>query len=93
MLVRLITVATISTLCAVSSAQYFSQDFEDSRRWQNLRVYYGYPYTYSTGLRYDPYWSYNASYFPETYYGGGSYYGIGYSGYSGNGWYGSYYYW
>lgn len=58
-----------------------------------MRTYWGYPYSYSYGMRYDPYWSYKSSYFPETYGGDGSYYGLGYSGYGGNGWYGNYWYW
>ena len=80
-------------LTAMAGAQYFSQEYEDARRYYGLRHYYGYPYHWSLGLRYDPYWSYNSSYFPQTYDGDGSYYGIGYSGYNGDGWYGSYYYW
>lgn len=88
-------------LCAVvlvglnlsASAQYFDPGYTEAMRYTSLRQYYGYPYRFSYGPRYDPYWSYNSSYFPELYYGDGSYYGIGYSGYNGNGWYGSYYYW
>jgi hypothetical protein len=57
------------------------------------RAYLNYPYSYSYGVRYDPYWSYKSSYFPETYHGDGSYYGLGYSGTGGRGWYGSYWYW
>lgn len=57
------------------------------------RTYRHYPYSYSYGPRHDPYWSYNASYFPYSYQGDGSYYGLGYSGYGGRGWYGNYWYW
>lgn len=57
------------------------------------RSYRLYPYTYSYGNRVDPYWSYTASYFPYTYQGDGSYYGLGYSGYRGDNWYGNYWYW
>ena len=62
-------------------------------RGPGLRHYWGYPYYYSWGARYDPYWSYKSSYYPELYGGDGSYYGMGYSGYAGNNWYGSYWYW
>ena len=79
-------------ISGTASAHYFSPQFTEQQRAYNLRHYYLYPYHYSYGPRYDPYWSYNSSYFPETYYGDGSSYGLGYSGYSGNGWYGSYYY-
>lgn len=58
-----------------------------------LRVYYDYPYAYSWGTRYDPYWSYTTSRYPDVYQGDGSYYGLGYSGYYGRDWYGSYWYW
>ncbi len=91
--VRLLAIACLMGITATGSAVYFSQEYEEARRWYGLRHYYGYPYHWSLGLRYDPYWSYNTSYFPETYHGDGSYYGIGYSGYNGDGWYGSYYYW
>lgn len=77
---------------ATTSAHYFSPTFEETQRKYNLRHYYLYPYHYSYGNRYDPYWSYTTSYFPQTYHGDGSSYGLGYSGYAGNGWYGSYYY-
>lgn len=80
-------------LTLTASAQYFDPGYTDAMRYTSLRHYYGYPYSYSYGPRHDPYWSYNSSYFPDLYYGDGSYYGLGYSGYSGNGWYGSYYYW
>jgi hypothetical protein len=80
-------------IAGMGSAQYFSSEYEQARRWFGLRHYHGYPYHYSVGLRYDPYWSYNAGYFPETYYGDGSYYGIGYSPNYGDGWYGTWYYW
>ena len=62
-------------------------------RGPGLRSYWLYPYYYSWGPRHDPYWSYKSSYFPESYGGDGSYYGLGYSGYAGNNWYGSYWYW
>lgn len=74
-------------------AQYFDPDAYTVRYKTNVRTYSLYPYTTSVGPRYDPYWSYNSSYFPETYYGDGSYYGLGYSGSPGNGWYGTYWYW
>ena len=76
-----------------AQAQYFDPAYHRALRWNDLRHYYGYPYQWSVGPRYDPYWSYNSSYFPETYNGDGSYYGLGYSGYAGDGWYGSYWYW
>ena len=64
--------------------------YSEARQNYGIRFYnYGYPYRYSMGPRYDPYWSYNSSYFPETYHGDGSYYGIGYSGGTASG----YWYW
>jgi hypothetical protein len=64
--------------------------YSEARQYYGIRFYnYGYPYQVSTGHRYDPYWSYNASYFPESYHGDGSYYGIGYSGGTASG----YWYW
>lgn len=84
------------TLFAVSSsvfAQYFDPNAYTVRYKTNLRTYSLYPYTHSIGPRYDPYWSYNSSYFPETYQGDGSYYGLGYSGNAGREWYGTYWYW
>ena len=91
--IRICVMAIVAGLSATASAQYLNPYYQQAQYWYGLRHYYGYPYQYSTGLRYDPYWSYNASYFPETYNGDGSYYGIGYSGYNGDGYYGSYYYW
>lgn len=79
----------ISSLCASASGQQYVTD----RTPPGLRIYYNHPYVYSWGPRYDPYWSYKSSYYPQTYGGDGSYYGMGYSGYAGNGWYGSYWYW
>ncbi len=89
---RLFAVLLLAVSAVPASAQYFSPQYEELRRAYGVRHYSGYPYHYSTGLRYDPYWSYNSSYFPETYHGDGSYYGLGYS-YNGGGHYGSYYYW
>lgn len=90
---RVTTALLIALSAGAASAQYFSPQYENARRAYGLRYYASYPYEYSVGLRYDPYWSYNSSYFPQTYDGDGSYYGLGYSGYNGDGWYGSYYYW
>ena len=90
---KLLLVLGVVAVSATGFAQYFSQEYEDARRYYGIRHYSGYPYHWSLGLRYDPYWSYNSSYFPQTYDGDGSYYGLGYSGCSGGGWYGSYYYW
>jgi hypothetical protein len=68
--------------------------YEQARQLYGVRYYFGYPYQWSVGPRYDPYWSYNSSYFPETYHGDGSYYGLGYSGYGGRGGgYGGWWYW
>lgn len=92
-IIRCAAVFFILATASIGSATYFSQEYEEARRWFGLRHYYGYPYHYSVGVRYDPYWSYNSSYFPETYYGDGSYYGIGYSPNYGRGWYGTWYYW
>lgn len=91
--VRVLCILTVMSACATIHAQYFSQEYEDARRYYGVRHYSNYPYHWSLGLRYDPYWSYNSSYFPQTYGGDGSYYGLGYSGYAGRGGYGSYYYW
>lgn len=90
---RTLVALALLGLASAASAQYFSKEYEEARRWYGVRHFSNYPYHYSLGLRYDPYWSYNSSYFPETYHGDGSYYGLGYSGYNGDGWYGSYYYW
>lgn len=90
------TLAVLATVCILegtASAQYFSHEYSVAMRNHALRNYRGYPYQASFGLRYDPYWSYNSSYFPTTYHGDGSYYGLGYSGYAGRGGYGGYYYW
>lgn len=64
-----------------------------NNRVTGLRQYWGYPYYQSWGGCHHPYWSYKSSYYPEQYGGDGSYYGMGYSGYSGSNWYGSYWYW
>lgn len=85
----LLLAAILFSASAASAQSYALFDIDNP----NLRTYWGYPYTYSYGPRYDPYWSYKSSYFPELYHGDGSYYGLGYSGYSGRGWYGSYWYW
>ena len=57
------------------------------------RTYVGYPYRSSWGYRIDPYWSYSSTRQPYGYHGDGSYYGLGYSGYWGQGTYGNYWYW
>jgi len=90
---RTAAMVVILGIGAVAQAQYFSPEFSDLQRKYDLRHYYGYPYHYSYGPRYDPYWSYTTSTYPALYDGDGSYYGMGYSGYAGDGWYGSYYYW
>jgi hypothetical protein len=56
-------------------------------------TYWGYPYSHSYGYRVDPYWSYSSTRQPYAYQGDGSYYGLGYSGYSGDGAAGNYWYW
>lgn len=93
LIMRSLGAVALLSIASISAAQYFNPAFTEMQRKYDLRHYYLYPYNHSFGPRYDPYWSYNSSYFPETYYGDGSYYGLGYSGYAGNGWYGSYYYW
>lgn len=93
LVMRGLVVAGLLSFAGVSAAQYFSPAFTEMQRKYDLRHYYLYPYHYSYGPRYDPYWSYTSSYFPARHYGDGSYYGLGYSGYAGDGWYGSYYYW
>lgn len=80
------------TVCSVGAARCRHCVVSD-KDLPGLRTYYDYPYTCSWGPRYDPYWSYKSSYFPEQYGGDGSYYGLGYSGTAGDGWYGTYWYW
>lgn len=89
--VRLLAGALLALTTCTCAAQGFN--YEYARKYQGFRRYYLYPYYWSYGPRYDPYWSYNSSYFPYQYHNDGSYYGIGYSGYAGDGWYGSYWYW
>lgn len=93
LLKRLSVLCAVAGFCSSASAQYFSQDYQFAREYYGLRWYYLYPYKYSIGTRVDPYWSYASSYFPYPYHGDGSYYGLGYSGYRGDGWYGNYWYW
>ena len=57
------------------------------------RTYVGYPYRSSWGNRIDPYYSYSSTRQPYGYQSDGSYYGLGYSGYGGQGTYGNYWYW
>ncbi|PKO19382.1 hypothetical protein CVU37_04100 [candidate division BRC1 bacterium HGW-BRC1-1] len=59
------------------------------------RNYVGYPYRSSWGYRIDPYWSYSSTRQPYGYQGDGSYYGLGYSRYGGQGnnYGGNYWYW
>jgi len=96
-LAAMLLLASLTTTSA--QAQTFfdppapNMPYQAARHWYGYRVYYGYPYLSSYGPRHDPYWSYNSSYFPYQYHNDGSYYGLGYSGYAGDGWYGSYYYW
>ncbi len=54
---------------------------------------WGYPYSYHSGYRVTPYWSYSSTRQPYAYQGDGSYYGLGYSGYYGDGAAGNYWYW
>jgi hypothetical protein len=91
-LIKLISITAILGLPCVSLAEAPVKiiPYSEARQYYGIRFYnYGYPYRVSTGPRHDPYWSYNASYFPETYHGDGSYYGIGYSGGTASG----YWYW
>lgn len=100
---RLATVLTLCLAGSVGMAQEYTgwmdnppapnMPYQAARFWHGYRIYYQYPYLSSYGPRYDPYWSYTTSRFPYLYQGDGSYYGLGYSGYAGDGWYGSYYYW
>jgi hypothetical protein len=89
----LLLITAAPTVCQAELSPYFNPYYQHAREAYGLRHYYLYPYHYSVGTRYDPYWSYNSSYFPQTYQGDGSYYGLGYSGYAGDNWYGSYWYW
>ena len=82
--------AAILLAATAAPAQYRSCSRYSS---PSYRTYWGYPYSYSHGYRIDPYWSYTSTRSPYGYQGDGSYYGLGYSGYSGNGWYGNYWYW
>ncbi|MGI8905088.1 MAG: hypothetical protein ACR2IE_01195 [Candidatus Sumerlaeaceae bacterium] len=94
MLLRTIIAILLLTTCSTTFPQaYGGFNYDYARQYQGFRRYYNYPYYYSWGPRYDPYWSYNSSYFPYQYHNDGSYYGLGYSGYAGDGWYGSYWYW
>lgn len=89
----LVAVAAIMAMADVAPAE--TPDFYHRSR-PGVRTYQLYPYQVSlgSGSRYDPTWSYNASYFPETRNGDGSYYGLGYSGYGNNdGGMGGYWYW
>ncbi len=83
------------TLPNTADAQYgYTYNNQPAHYRTGLRMYHLYPYQYSLGERYEPYWSYNSSYFPYNYQGDGSYYGLGYSGYGGQGGgMGGYWYW
>ncbi len=83
--------AVAVVLCPAPVPAQFYQTYE---QLSGRRSYHLYPYTFSYGNRHDPYWSYNASYFPYHNQGDGSYYGLGYSGYGGrSGGQGNYWYW
>ncbi len=86
-------ILSILALSAAAPVQAQSNCCQTYEQLSGRRSYRLYPYTYSYGNRVDPYWSYTASYFPYTYQGDGSYYGLGYSGYQGRGAHGNYWYW
>lgn len=88
--------AAVSLLGSLSFAQCGCGNGFNYTSALGWRCYWDYPYWHSIGPRYDPYWSYKSSYFPELYGGDGSYYGLGYSGWYGRGGtsdYGGWWYW
>lgn len=89
----IILAAAVIAVAGGSAVSWAQPEVVFSLRNPGLRYYWGYPYFTSWGARHTPYWSYKSSYYPELYGGDGSYYGMGYSGYAGNNWYGSYWYW